>query len=355
VTGRPFTYRNPDGSINLEAALGPALRHYVAMMVSGTGTMHVLDREGPGDPEGQLVRHGYGRPASASSRGEVAVLPEFSWDVCAYYLLLGVHWRASRGEIRRAYLAACTRDGGQVQDERLTYVLSQLLDPATRRAYDLTALGDAFLPDREIQAAIRRAAVREAARRRAQGAREATADEVMEEMGLVTRPSSPEAGEEQEERAEGPGAPPESSWAMDWGYYSLLAPDGPVSPDPALLEAWQGMLAAALRKRGIVMGFAVAQGAEGSPLVLRNTNEACIFVMTEKGASPQQAEMAIEMGISLGIVAESSKRRKLNGLRARRTRQGRAGRRRGAQFRFPPGRHHAPEGRGHGLFPVRIP
>ena len=54
------------------------------------------------------------------------------------------------------------------------------------------------------------------------------------------------------------------------------------------------------------MQFAVAQGPENAPLVLRDIKEPCIFIVTEKGASPQQAIAAVEKVISLGYVKENN-------------------------------------------------
>jgi len=303
---RPFAYRDPDGDIDLDRALGQHLVHYVGVMVSGAADIRpeAFRPESAAPLAGTLVRFAHGRPAQASSCGTVAVQPGFSWDVCAYYLILGVSWRATRGEIRRAYVAACARPGGQVQEERLTYIVAQLSDPATRRAYDMTELGGVFLRDREVTTAIRRKAAAEAGRRMSEG-EDITADEVMNEMGFQAAPP----GQGREEAGESPERPVQartSRWAMQWGHYAVAGPQGIQRPDTAVLEAWQGMVAAALRDRGVTAGFAVAQGCGESPMVLRDINEGCIvFVTGEEGASPQKAQEAVEMGISLGIVTES--------------------------------------------------
>jgi hypothetical protein len=302
---RPFAYRDPDGDIDLDRALGPHLVHYVGVMVSGAADPRpeAFRPEAAARLEGTLVRFAHGRPAQASSCGTVAVQPSFSWDVCAYYLILGVSWRATRGEIRRAYVARCAVAGGQVQEERLTYTVAQLSDPATRRAYDMTELGGVFLRDREVAAAIRRKAAAEAGRRMSEG-EDITADEVMSEMGFQAVP--PEQGrEEAGEPPERPVQPCASRWAMQWGHYAVAGPQGIQRPDTALLEAWQGMVAAALRERGATAAFAVAQGYGDSPMVLHDINEGCIVFVTGEGASPEKAQEAVKMGVSLGIVAES--------------------------------------------------
>jgi hypothetical protein len=299
---RPFAYRDPDGDIDLDRALGQHLVHYVGVMVSGAADIRPeAFRPEAGAPlEGTLVRFAYGRPAQASSCGTLAVQPEFSWDVCAYYLILGVSWRATRGEIRRAYVARCARPDGQVQEERLTYVTAQLSYPEVRRAYDMTPLGGVFLRDREVAAAIRRKAAAEAGRRMSEG-EDITADEVMSEMGFQAVPRG-QGREDGEEPAGRPAQPRTSRWAVQWGHYAVAGPQGIQRPDAAVLEAWQGMVAAALRERGVTAGFAVAQGYGDSPMVLRDINESCIVFVTGERASPEKAQEAVKMGVSLGYV-----------------------------------------------------
>lgn len=296
----PFGYRDADGDINLEEALGDHLRHYVTIMVSGVnGTRTQQLALGRTETEhGALLRQGFGRPTRASSCGTVAVAPGWSWDVCAYYLVLGVRWTASRGEIRRAYVARCARAGGQVQEERLTYIVAQLTDPVIRRAYDQVPLGGIFTWDRDVEASIKRAAAAEASQRMARG-EEVSADDVLEEMG-VKAPPQDDPGEEPE-RKQLPAAR-RGRWESQWGHYLLAGPQGSPPPADGLLEAWQGMVAAALREHGIVMSFAVGHGHGDAPLVLQDVKEPCIFIVTEAEASPEKAKAAVEMGINLGIV-----------------------------------------------------
>lgn len=304
----PFAFRGPDGEIDLEEALGPHLRHYVAVMVSGAnGTrMQALALGRTDTPHGALLRQGFGRPTRASSCADVAVQPGWSWDVCAYYLLLGVRWTATKREVRVAYKAVWQRSGG-VQEERLTYAVSQLTDDRVRRAYDMVALGGVFLRDRDTAERLKKAAVAEAVRRMTEEGEASSADEVLEEMGLRKEQPHPE-GEDppQEEAPPAAQEAPGDRWGARWGHYVLSGPQGAPRADAALLEAWQGLVAAALRERGISTGFAVGVGAGESPKVLRDINEPCIFIMTEKGASPDKARDAVEMGISLGYVGNNS-------------------------------------------------
>lgn len=309
MTG-PYAYRGPDGDLLLEEALGPHLRHYVGIMVAGADGTRAQAAALGGWAEGVPVRRGHELPVRASSCGALAVLPEWSWDVCGYYASLGVRWDAPKGDVRRAYIAACARDGGQEQDEYLTYVVAQLSDAAVRRAYDMTPLGGLFLGDKYVQAALKRAAAAEASRRLAAGER-SSADEVLAEMGLRAE-RAPERGEsapapEAPRPREAPREARASRWSLRWGHYLVPGPQGRLpDADPALLESWQAMVADALRERGIVISFAVGTAASGEARVLRNINESCIFVMNEEGPSPEKAKAAVEKGISLGIVTENS-------------------------------------------------
>lgn len=65
-----------------------------------------------------------------------------SADVNGYYRELGVHPRATRRQLMKAY----QRLRGD-KSVRLTYVLQQLLNPVTRREYDLTPPGQTYLDD----------------------------------------------------------------------------------------------------------------------------------------------------------------------------------------------------------------
>lgn len=89
-------------------------------------------------------------PPTCSTSMELEVCPTVCHDVNRYYADLGVHWRATREQIKRAYLDHST------QDSRVTYIVKQLLNPVIRKAYDLTPLGSVFY-DRYVDALVRRA------------------------------------------------------------------------------------------------------------------------------------------------------------------------------------------------------
>ena len=312
---RPYQYRDADGNLVLDEILGlEHVRHYTRILTSASPEFaeqqRRMDEAGARswrDPvpvpwraerlEDGLVRMKSYLPAVASSCTDLERLPSFCWDVCGYYRRLGAHWRATVRELRVAYN---TVDPEQT-DERVMYALTQLLDPEVRRLYDLMPLGGVFLLDKDVNAAIKRAAAREAARRSRDGEDGGSRADVMGEWGFDE--VSPEEGQERAVAASRAPAPRQRSWGSSWGHYALVRPgtDWAEMPDAEEMGEWQAMIAGALARRGIRIGFAVGAHDGESPLVLRDSNEACIFI-TGKGISPEKAEEAVRMGISLAHI-----------------------------------------------------
>jgi hypothetical protein len=81
-------------------------------------------------------------PAVFSTSTQVEVWPSIVWDTNAYYASLGVTHRATRQQLRVAYM---NRNGHR--SARLTYILKQLLDPEVRRKYDATPQNSIFVDD----------------------------------------------------------------------------------------------------------------------------------------------------------------------------------------------------------------
>ncbi len=76
--------------------------------------------------------------------------PTVVYDTNGYYASLGVTPWATRDDLRRAYVSK----GGELSP-RLTYIMSQLLDPEVRRRYDSTPIGSFYYDDYvETQARI---------------------------------------------------------------------------------------------------------------------------------------------------------------------------------------------------------
>ena len=176
---------------------------------------------------------GYG-PVVCSSCSDLVPDPLVCWDANGYYASLGVHWRATRAQLRRAFQE---RDGHS--SDWLTYVLTQLLNPQVRRAYDRTPLGQRFLDDRFEQERIHRQA-REAARlRQQQTGEEVSVEEVLEESGYVLDEDYPDSGDYAE------------PWA--WAYYLRDVQ----CYDTDRLAIWQSLVVSELIRRGAVVRFAV--------------------------------------------------------------------------------------------------
>ncbi len=80
-------------------------------------------------------------PATFSTCVALERSPAMVYDVNGYYRALGVPPSATKHQIARAYHERGT------DDPYLTYVVTQLLDPETRGAYDATPLGHVFLDE----------------------------------------------------------------------------------------------------------------------------------------------------------------------------------------------------------------
>jgi hypothetical protein len=310
---RAFEFRDANGNLVLDAILGPEhVRHYTRILESASPEFAEAQRrieEAGGrdwrDPvpvpwraervDDGLVRMRSYLPAVASSCTDLEPLPSFCWDVCGYYRRLGVHWRATLRELREAYNTV----DPQQADQRVMYAFRQLRDPQVRRLYDLMPLGGVFLLDRDVNAAIKRAAARESARRMSYGDESGQAD-VLREWGIDE--VTPEESLRRAEAASRLALRP-CSWGSFWGYYALVRPgtDWEGMPESEEMGEWQAMIAAALARRGIRIMFAVGAHDGEFPVVLRDSNQACIFI-TGKGISPDKAEEAVRMGVSLGYI-----------------------------------------------------
>ena len=102
-------------------------------------------------------------PAEFSTSVSIEPWPSIIWDTNLFYRDMGVHRKASRVEIRKAY-----QEGGGMGNVRLTMIAGVLLNPKRRLVYDLVPLGAMFFDD-EIEEAIRHRASTEASGVRADG------------------------------------------------------------------------------------------------------------------------------------------------------------------------------------------
>jgi hypothetical protein len=312
---RAFEFRDANGNLVLDAILGPeGVRHYTRILESASPEfaeqqrrMAELPAPGWDEPapvpwraervDDGLVRMRAYLPAVASSCTDLEPLPSFCWDVCGYYRRLRVHWKATLRELRVAYNTVDPRQ----TDARTMYAFGQLRNPQIRRLYDRMPLGGVFLLDKDVNDAIKRAAAREAARRMRDGEDGGARADVMSDWGFDE--VTPEEGRERAVAASLPPALRPRSWGSSWGHYALLRPgtDWAGMPEGDELGEWQAMIAGALARRGIKIMFAVGAHDGEFPMVLRDSNQACIFI-TGKGISPEKAEEAVRMGISLGHI-----------------------------------------------------
>ena len=77
------------------------------------------------DPDAPVLSHQ--GPAEFSTCTDLALRPEVCWDTNRYYRTLGVHWKATKKELMKAYQAL-----GTMPSAYATYAFKQLLDPEVR-------------------------------------------------------------------------------------------------------------------------------------------------------------------------------------------------------------------------------
>lgn len=162
-------------------------------------------------------------PVEAATTMALEQWPSLVYDTNLFYRDMGVHFRATRAQIRRAY-----QEGGGPNDVRLTMIAGVLLNPQRRLAYDRVPLGKLFFDD-EIEEALRIAAATAAGEAREQG------DEVDEELlnrELEAMRELPEYLEELPSYAE----------RYLWSYYVFRDPD----VDTERLDLWRGAIISAL-------------------------------------------------------------------------------------------------------------
>lgn len=330
----PFRYRDADGNLRLDEALGERyVKHYVKILSSSNEQFAAMQLAAavqappPGDTDahwyawqepragirvidGQvLVREGAG-PEECSSSQALALRPEIIWDVCGYYRRLGFHWTEFRQVTPRRLRLRYLRLDPRQEDHDLFYALEQLLDPVVRRAYDQMPLGGLFLGDRNVRAVLERLAALEASRRNAEAADDPWSEEtdqgrVLREWGF--QKAGVNAAEARERLREEYSAEPMgtaggalgitmSGWDRDWSYYRLLDPydDLADTPDLAALEAWQAFLCSVLSAHGRIERFSVGVWPGSGPKLWRDSKGSCIFFMGNERPTQSTASEAVE-------------------------------------------------------------
>lgn len=288
--------------INLDELLGERyVRHYMRILCSANPLFYVVPD--PQVPDGWtttvtrppevisetlVTRHGSG-PEQCSSVMTVALGSEFCWDVGGYYAMLGVRPGASRTELREAYLAR-----GGPGDRRMTFALKVLLNDRLRRQYDRLPMGEAFLPDPEISAEIKRRAARAAAARTMRSGKLVEAADVLDDWGYALM-------KRDRKKEDPPASGPDSSlgatlssWELQWSYFRM---EGAASPAQAAdrLERWQQRLVSAFNAAGLHVHFAVGFFRGDRFKLWRNSGHVCIvFLADNEPPTPSLATEAVQ-------------------------------------------------------------
>lgn len=186
----------------------------------------------------------YGRPVFSTSVA-LALQPQICWDANMYYRVLGVHWKASKKELMKAYQAL-----GNNPTHYQTYAFKQLLNPQVRREYDLTPLGEPYMNDKYVQDYLKQDAAKEASRRSASGT-PTTAREVIEEKYRIIPDEPTQVVDSQGEGAQDGPPPEETAWP--YGYYLWKTSNH----DTERLREWQELLVRAFADRQEAVALAV--------------------------------------------------------------------------------------------------
>lgn len=251
-----------------------------------------------------LVPAGIG-PDRCSSSQALAPRPLMCWDVCGYYSRLGVHWKATRRQLREAYLARGAALAGKGNAD-LAYVLSQLLNPEIRREYDAVPLGGFFLRDRDTVAALKRAAHRVARTRMRYSVPEEAQEEeqtpedlarqVLREWGFRLGPGSDEPGRQRPETAasQAPEQPTRTwspPWRTRWTWYAdreCDSTDRTWDERVAALERWQLLLVRAFSAKSARVEFGVGLSADAGFTITPSYRTGTLVILLGPGEPTQQ-------------------------------------------------------------------
>ena len=228
-------------------------------------------------------------PAFCSSSQVIALSPGFCWDVCRYYARLGVHWQATKKQIREAYLGLDPMN----QSEYLHYAMTQLMNEELRRQYDRMPLGGYFLHDKIVQELLKREAIRVAGEMNAEGGEQVTAEDILDAMGFGIKGQDETA---EGERPEALRALPLAggAWSAMWSWYRLSG-DREVTSPPGELEKWQLMLVRAFAAAGISASFAVGRYSGRGIHVRRGSSPGSLIMFLGRDEPAQQlADSAVE-------------------------------------------------------------
>ena len=208
------------------------------------------------------------------------------WDVNGYYRELGVPTHATRVEIKRRFIEL-----GPNPTERQTYIAKQLLDADVRRLYDAVPLGQLFVDDYLIQAALRRSKdeAAQAIRDGMVGEDELeplTAEDLADAFGTTIDALDSGRRRVHDERPTEP-----------WGFYLWRS----FSNDIDRLKEWRSALVSALWMRGVIANIAVGYLKGMESWVVAEVGSATVFFLNEEQVPTEaMAEAAAEFHINSG-------------------------------------------------------
>jgi hypothetical protein len=251
-------------------------------------------------------------PVCSSSKVLMTSGPQFCWDANGYYRELGVHWRASKGDLKRAY-----EDSNGQDSPRLTYIFKQLLNKETRALYDSTPLGEIFFDD-YVAEMLKERAVKEAARR--SRTQYVSPEDVLSEWGFTLDDNDaadliadgetsdfPAEGLDRE-TLRGQDDPSQVEYQGKWlyGYYLWRTLCG----DTDRLAVWQQLLVDALEGQQAKASFAVGfVGKQPHPYVLGLVSGGVYVVYLNDSVTPD-SEVASRAASAL--LREMKESRQLN-------------------------------------------
>lgn len=227
------------------------------------------------------ARLGWGPDRWSTSMALVPVV-RVCHDVNGYYRELGVDWRATRKELREAYVAL---DGPN--DARLTYVFKQLLDPLVRESYDRAMKGEIFLDD-YTEEDLKAKAAREAASRSQRLGKPVSSDDVLDDWGYVS------LDDEEVDSVKAVRQDRRRRRAQEWNYSYYAWRTRSFVQDEARLQEWQNLLSAEASRRGShpEMGIGVTSVSD-QPYMMDYVHERpVLFFSTETEPTQEIASQA---------------------------------------------------------------
>lgn len=237
-------------------------------------------------------------PALFSTCVTLALSPEVCWDCNRWYETLGVPWRATKADLREAFLAI-----GPMPSPWQMHCLRSLLNPVIRFEYDRLPLGDIYLDD-YAKDMIRAAAAERLLKAHQQGNAEANLESMLDEMGMrIIPPEEPDEMVDSEASEDDDDASATVDPGFLWSYYIWKTH----KIDVSRIEQWQAFIVAAFAARGERLKLAVGlHGAGPHPwLVAEVGSKTVVFIRDDQQPNAEAAADAAERVISDRGTAET--------------------------------------------------